>query len=441
MTRGLRMILIVAVLFATPLYAATDPIIDWNAFLIDTAVPAGRPANEIGIAGGYMHIAIYDAIVAIDGGYTPFATKVLPVPAGASREAAAAAAANGVLMALYPGLSAAITAHYLAAIAAVADPVARANGIAVGLAAANGLLASRNIQHDATGWHYGDGWQDASVMYTYPPPGPGIYQRTPPSFQPTGPVTPWATKLRPFTLKSQSQFRADGPPALNSDQWAEDFNEVKSLGALVGSTRTDEQTLISLFYANPVMSLAINPARQISLDIRGLAAQQEYSVADNARFFAQTYTAIADATIGCWDSKYFYNFWRPVTAIVQAAADGNDQTQPDPNWLPSTITAGHQEYPSAHGCITSATAHSMAAFLGTKRPEKGLPIAGTHPDGSIFIRTFDSTDDVVKEIIDARVYNGVHYRTSVVHGTVLGRKTAQWVAKGYFLPIDSPHAR
>ena len=433
MSRPLRVLLAVVFVLGARGYAAADAITDWNAFLLSTAAPAGRPANEIGIAAGYMHIAIYDAIVAIDAGYVPFATTVSPVAPGASRDAAVAAGANRILTVLYPAFAGAIATHYNAAIAAVANPVARADGIAVGLAAANGLLTSRNFPND--------GWR-ANVPYTYvTPPVAGSYQRTPPSFQPPGPVTPWVKQLLPFTMRSPSQFRADGPPALTSQQWADDFNEVQSLGALVGSTRTPEQTTISLFYANATAALAINPALQISLDIRGLASQEGFSLDENARFFAQTYAAIADATIGCWESKYYFNFWRPVTAIRQADIDGNDQTQPDPAWLPFTITAGHPEYPSAHGCITSAMAHSMASFLGTKRPANGIPLSGANSNGSIYVRHFASTDEVIREIIDARVYNGVHYRTSMVHATVLGRKVAQWVARSYFLPVDSPHAR
>jgi hypothetical protein len=433
MSNRLRVLVAVLLLCLPRVSAASDAVTDWNAFLHATAVPGGRPANEIFIAAGYMHIAIYDAIVAIDGGYEPYAIAVSPVPAGASRDAAVAAAANRILTALYPGFTAAITAHYNAAIAAVSDPTARADGIAVGLAAANGLLTFRNFPFD--------GWQ-ASVPYTYvTPPVAGSYQRTPPSFQPTGPVTPWAARLLPFAMRTPSQFRVDGPPALASQQWAEDFNEVKTLGALVGSTRTPEQTTISLFYANANAALAINPALQLSLDVRGLSNQEGLTLPDNARFFAQAYMAIADGVIGCWDSKYYFNFWRPVTAIQQADIDGNNQTLQDTTWLPFTITAGHPEYPSAHGCVTSAMAHSMAYFLGTKRPAQGIPLSGADAGGNIYVRHFDSTDEVVREIIDARVYNGVHYRTSVVHGTVLGRKVAQWVARYYFLPVDSPHGR
>lgn len=430
MSSALRVFMAVGlVLLARPASAA-DAVTEWNAFLISIAAPApaSRPANEIGIAAGYMHVAIYDAIVAIDGGYTPFATTVSPVPPGASREAAVAAAANRILTALYPSLTSAITARYALAVAGIAEP-ARSDGIAIGLAAANGLLTTRDFPND--------GWQ-ASVPYSYvTPPVAGSYQRTPPSFQPAGPVTPWVARLTPFTMRSPSQFRADGPPPLASQQWADDFNEVKTLGALVGSTRTPEQTMISLFYANASAALAINPARQIALDIRGLSSQEGLTLDQNARFFAQTYTAIADATIGCWESKYYFNFWRPITAI-RNDGDGNDQTEQDAGWLPFTITAGHPEYPSAHGCITSAMAHSMAAFLGTKRPALGIPLSGTDASGNIYVRQFDITDEVVREIIDARIYNGVHYRTSVVHAAVLGRKVAQWVARSYFLPLDSP---
>jgi hypothetical protein len=434
MSIRLRALIVVSVLFLARSGAAADAITDWNAFLVTTTVAANRPANEIGIASGYMHIAIYDAIVAIDGGFEPYATAV-SVPAGPiSREAAVAAAANRILTALFPSLTSAITTRYNAAIAAVSNPTARANGITVGLAAANGLLAFRNFPFD--------GWQAVLPPYQYGDPAvAGTYQRTPPSFQPTGPVTPWAAQLLPFGMRSPSQFRTDGPPALASQQWAEDFNEVKTLGALVGSTRTPEQSMISLFYANPTAALAINPALQLSLDIRGLADQEHFTLDQNARFFAQTYMSIADATIGCWESKYYFKFWRPVTAIRNADIDGNPQTAKDAAWLPNSITAGHPEYPSAHGCLTSAMAHSMAYFLGTKRPELGIPVSGADENGNIYVRQFDSTDQIVREIIDARVYNGVHYRTSVVHATVLGRKVAQWVARYYFLPIDSPRGR
>ena len=233
-------------------------------------------------------------------------------------------------------------------------------------------------------------------------------------------------------MRSPSQFRADGPPALTSQQWADDFNEVKALGALVGSTRTPEQTTISLFYANANAALAINPALQISLDIRGLSSQEALTLGQNARFFALTYTAIADATIGCWDSKYYFNFWRPVTAIQEADIDGNDQTVQDLDWLPFSITAGHPEYPSAHGCFTSAEAEVLAAFLGTNRIN--IDVTSTVPNLLHPMRHFDRVVDLVQEIINARVWAGLHYRQSVVQGVNVGRKVAHWTLQRYFLP-------
>ena len=403
--------------------AAADAVTNWNSFVVGLTFGSGKSPNETGLAAAYMHIAIYDAITAIDGGYRPFATSVTNVPAGASPEAAAAAAAYRVLTQLYPSLAGQITTEYNNALAAIPNVMAKNDGIAVGLAAADGLLALRHFPND--GWN-------ASVPYTFQPLGPGVYQRTPPTFQPAGPVTPWMKQFTPFATLSPSQFRADGPPALTSQQWADDLNEVQAFGALTGSVRTPEQTEIGLFYG------LINAAVQIGRNLRNLSIQQQLTLADDARFFAQEYVTMADATVGCWESKYYFNFWRPVTAIQHADIDGNDQTHLDGTWLPQVPTPGHPEYPSAHGCITGAYAHAIAEFFGTKRLALGITLTGAagHPD-----RTFDSTDDIIKEIIDARIYNGVHYRTSVVHGSVLSHKVAQWVAKHYFQPVDAhvPH--
>jgi PAP2 superfamily len=411
---------------------AADPITQWNEFLLNlnstvtppaTATLRGPNAATVDLA--YVHIAMYDAVNAIEGGYTPFAVKLSNVPPGASPEAAAAAAAYTVLVnkvytpVAFPSVQAQIAAQYASALAQIPDGQPKTDGIAVGQAVATGLIALRA----------NDGL-NASVPYTFLPPGPGVYQQTPgppPTFAYAGPVTPWMAKLKPFAIRSPSQFRADGPPSLTSKQWAEDLNEVKAYGAAMGSLRTLEQDQIGLFYAE-------NAAFQVGRTLRNLAAVQELTFAEDARFFAQAYVTMADTFIGCWDSKYHYNFWRPVTAVRQADTDGNDATEPDPTWSPQLVTPGHPEYPSAHGCVTGAYAHAIADFFGTKR----LSIR-------LFSRTaplrpyadFDSTDDIIKEIIDARVYNGVHYRTSVVHGSVLAHKVSHWVTKHYFQPVDS----
>ncbi len=410
--------------------AAADAITDWNNVVISVTIAGGRPNPETAAASTYMHIAIYDAISSIDGRYTPFATHVTNAPAGASREAAAAEAAYRILAYLYPAatfpaLATPFAAAYTTAMNAIPDSQAKSDGKAVGQAAAAGLIAKRQ----------NDGFR-ASVPYAFGPLGPGVYQKTPGADGTiatyAGPVTPWMRQFRPFTLLSTNQFRADGPPALGSSQWAEDFNEVRDFGAAsnLPNSRTAEQEEIGLFYG------LINAQLQIFRNLQSLAKAQHLTddIVESARFFAQVSVTITDAQIGCWESKYEFNFWRPITAIQHADIDGNDATAMDVNWRPQIVTPGHPEYPSAHGCSTSAYANAIAEFFGTKRLPGGIWLSGAtgHPN-----RFFVSTDDIVKEIIDARVYNGVHYRTSVVHGAVLGRKVAQWVAKFYFQPVDA----
>jgi PAP2 superfamily len=411
--------------------AAADAITDWNKTVVNVTTGAGRPNPETAAVAAYVHLAVYDAIVSIAGRYAPFATLVPNAPAGASREAAVAEAAYTMLLSLYPdnatfhALAIQFAAAHTAALNAIQDSQAKTDGIAVGKAAAMGLLAKRQ----------NDGFR-AVVPYVFQPLGPGVYQKTPGpdgtinSY--VGPATPWMKQFKPFTLQSPDQVRADGPPALGSAPWAEDFNEVKAFGAAsdLPNSRTAEQEEIGLFYG------LINAQLQTFRNLQRLAIDQHLTddIVQSARFFAQASVTISDAFVACWDSKYTFNFWRPITAIQHADIDGNDATEADVNWRPQIVTPTHPEYPSAHGCGTSAYANAIAEFFGTKRLPGGIWLTGAtgHPD-----RFFVSTDDIIKEIIDARVYNGVHYRTSVVHGTVIGRKTAQWVAKFYFQPVDA----
>ena len=381
-----------------------------------------------------MHIAIYDAISSIDGNYRPFATRVVDAPAGASREAAAIEAAYRIVAYLYPAVSfpgpaTQFANFYALDMGAILNGQAKTDGMAVGLAAANGLIALRQQ----------DGFR-ANVPYTFLPLGPGVYQKTPGPDGTiatyVGPATPWMKQFKPFAMIAPDQFRADPPPALGSAQWADDFNEVKAFGAAsnLPNSRSAEQEEIGLFYG------LINAQVQVNRNLRKLAADQGLSegptadIDQSSRFFAQVTVTMSDAFVGCWNSKYLYNFWRPVTAIQHGDIDGNPATEADPTWMPQIVTPTHPEYPSAHGCVTSAYAHAIAEFFGTKRLPGGITLTGAagHPD-----RHFDSTDEIVREIIDARVYNGVHYRTSVVEGAVLGRKVANWVAKFYFQPTGA----
>jgi hypothetical protein len=213
---------------------------------------------------------------------------------------------------------------------------------------------------------------------------------------------------------------------LTSPQWANDFNETKQYGALDSSLRTPEQTEIGLFYG------VENPVIQYNRIFRNFAAAQGFSLADSARFFGQLYVTLADSLIAGWDGKYYFNFWGPVTAIQAGDTDGNDNTVADPNWLPLVVTPPHPEYPAAHGTFTGAYATFLRLFFRTKHVHITLSSTGTNTT-----RTFDNTDDLMKEIIDARIFGGMHYRHSVEDGLVVGKKVTKWVARNHFRPVGS----
>ena len=388
---------------------AADAVTFWNETAITASVVhAGRAAAISPVDLAYVHVAIYDVVVALRGGYQPFAVTLESVSAGASVDSAIAAAAHRVLLTLFPLDQVYLDNRYSAALSAIPDGQAKSDGTLVGEEVATQLLASRA----------GDGW-NAPVTYT-PGSGPGVWQPT----APTPPIAPWLAGMRPFTFDSASQFRAEPPPSLGSAQWAEDYNEVQRLGSLTSGERTPAQTETGRFYGE-------HAGIQYARIFRNFADDRGLSLEDNARLFAALYVTSADAVIACFDSKYTYSFWRPITAIRAGDTDGNDATVGDPSWTPLLPTPNHPEYPSAHGCFTASIATALADFFGTKKVPITLTSALTNT-----ARSFDSTDDMIHEIIDARVWAGIHYRTSVVHGAVIGRQVAHWVSKHYFLPTN-----
>jgi hypothetical protein len=428
--RSLMIALVAVSITATPRAVSTDAVSDWSAIaytamFVNTTPPVGGAPAAINYA--YLHAAIYDAVNAIDGHYSVFAVRPRTgtVTAGASIDAATAAAAYTILRALFPGQAGPtgyLTTTYDNYLLGIPNGTAKTRGITLGTEIATDFLATRA----------GDG-RGASVPYVFGPVEPGVYQLTPGAAAPPAtPATPWVAVMRPFAINSPSQFRADGPPNLTSAQWAEDYNETKAYGAKTGSLRTPEQTDTGWFYTDV-------PGAYGNRSIRGIAADQGLTGADSARFFAQTYVTIADSFIGCWDSKFYYNFWRPVTAIRAGDTDNNDATEADPAWEPLATTPNHPEYPSAHGCFTGAMTYSIDHFFGTKKLTIHLTAYSVpgHPASTGGVtHTFTKTQDILKEVIVGRIFGGMHYRTSVVHGIVLSHKVAQWVAKHYFLPVD-----
>jgi len=425
---------------------AQEPVSYWSGIaktvIIDMAARGGSPSA---VDFAYVHIAIYDAVNAIDKRYTVFAVTPDTFTDDASEPAAVAAAAAAILKALFPGQQTFVNTQYNAYIALIPNGDAKTRGIAIGNEVAAKFLALRNpgprqdLGQDGRNAACAD---NAALCYVFGS-GPGVYQITPGAADPPAtPAAQWVGLLKPFAVKSQSQFRADGPPDLTSSQWADDYNETKTFGgdAAHSPTRTQEQTNIGWYYTD-------NPGAYGNRIIRQIAADQHLELADSARYFAQTYVTLADSFINCWDSKRYYNFWRPVTAIRAGATDGNDATEPDITWVPLATTPNHQEYPSAHGCFTGSVMNAAENFFGTKKLTLNL-IACSVPGHTCSNTTtgaggvnhaFDRTQDALKEVIEGRIFGGMHYRTSVVHGIVMSNKVAHFVAKNYFLPVEDIH--
>jgi len=401
--------LLVLALLGMPLCAKADKVTDWNAIGSTAIANDGRGGAVGAIDLAYMHIAIYDAVNAIDRRYTVFAVSPSNVPPGASEEAATVEAAYRILINLFPTQATFLDAQYTTSLATIPDDDSKVNGMAVGAEVAALFLASRA----------GDG-RNAPVTYT-PGSGPGAW--VPTSNAP--PVAPWLGQMRPFAMESPSQFRPDPPLALNTDQWAADYNEVKRLGAFNSSERTPEQTTLARFYFDPGVV-------QASLGFRKLALDRSLMLAVNARLFAVLYVTLADSIIAGFEAKYYYGFWRPVTAVRAGDIDGNPDTEADSTWLPLGTTPNHPEYPAAHAFADAAFAEALRHFFGTKKIEFTLSSTTT---GTVM--TFDNTNNIIKSVIEARIYAGFHYRNSCVQGTMIGKQVAKWVAKHYFLRVTN----
>ena len=404
--------------------ASPQVALDWNLNAVNIVRGATVPLPKFQIEGlihmSYVQAAVYDATTKIEGRYAPYHDFAVDpsIVANASPEAAIIAAAYTTLAYYFSDQPATLLdplkAQYDAALAALPDQ-GEAEGVAVGQAAANDIIALRA----------NDG-RNAPITFTPGPPGPGVWQfAPPPSLQFA--QTPWVAFMKPFMLQAASQFCSDPPPALSSTQWAEGFNEVKAYGAANSTVRTPAQTAVGLFWNAHVIN-------QYNQAFRELAVQHGFDLVDTVRLLAMGNLVGADAGIGCLESKYHYAFWRPVTAIRSADIDGNPLTQPDPTWTPLLTTPNHPEYPGAHGCITGAEAEVFAAVLGTNQIEVDIHGSANGAAGNFdAVRHFDRVNDLTHEIIDARTWAGLHYRWSSVQGVILGHKTAHWALQRFFL--------
>jgi hypothetical protein len=398
---------------ATPA-RADDAVLQWNAHAARAIVTLGGqvPPRAL-IRFAMVHLAMYDAVNAIEGApFEPYVAVPL-VNRPASPDAAAATAAHDVLVALFPAQAAELDAKLADSLASIPEGTAKANGIAVGHASASAMLAARE----------GDG-RDATVVYV-PTPGPGLWVPTPPAF--LSAQAPETQFVQPFTLNAGSQFRPDPPPDLTSDEWARDYNEIKALGAAVGSSRTAEQTDIARFWSD-------NPPLQWNRAWRALSAARGLGLADNARYFAMLTTASADSLIACWDAKFFYNFWRPVTAIRAGDSDFNASTAPDSAWIGVIVTPPHPEYPAAHGCFSGASTETLKYFFGSD--EVALSMDSTVAGVATPVRSYARLSDALAEVLEARIFGGMHYRNSTRIGANIGKQVSRFTTRHFFRSAD-----
>jgi len=398
---------------------AGDPVSDWNQISEQAVKTANHPPPVAALDFAIVHLAIYDAVESFDHRFEPY-NALVPGATG-SPSAAVAKAGHDVLVGLFlaqkPAVDAAYANYLIANGIDVSDP-----GTEVGAQAAANMLALR--AHDGRFPPSPPPFLGGAAIGEWRPT-PSLLPGSPPTFAPG--LTPWVAKVTPFTLQSGSQFRLGPPPALTSDQWAEDYNEVKSLGSLNSTMRSPEQTDIGYFWADSGPILWQNALRYLARNYLG-------DIGDSARMYALAEAAMADAQIACWDSKYFYVFWRPITAIRLGDQDGNPATVVDPAWQPLINTPNFPEYPSGHADISSAATNMLRLFFGSD--VLSFQMTTTNALAVQKTRTFSRFTEAEKEVVDARVYVGIHYRNSDNAARAQGHAVANWVFRNYFLPLD-----
>jgi len=409
--KSIRYTLCLAITLALAVYAsAQNVVVQWNAIASTTIISNAKEASVAsGVWLAYVHLAVFDAVNAFDHRFQPYLFTTSP-PTGANRDAAAIAAAHRVLVLYFPTQQPTLDAQYAGSIAAISDTAANISaGIAVGESSAQALIAARA----------NDGLL-ANVSYT-PPVGPGFWQPTPPAFGP--PLTPWLGQMLPFTMTSAAQFFPDeGPDVLDSQEWIDDYNQVKALGAVNSTVRTPQQTEIGLFWTE-------HTGQQYSRAFRNLAMQKGLSTLDTARLMAMLWAGYADAGIGCWNAKFSFSFWRPVTAIQTGG--GNPALVADPTWFPLANTPSHPEYPAAHGCVTGAVSTTLTGYFGTPNLTFSVDSLVTHTT-----HTFTSTTELMHQVEMARIYAGFHYHHSVIQGKVVGTRVGHQLLERYFTRME-----
>ncbi len=395
-----------AISVSAPLCASEQNIVvDWNAFAVTAAGAAGQNGQLQERTMAITSVAVSDAVNAITRKYTRYGSRQTP-PHGASTTAAAVGAAYRALTDLLPSQTQFLDTMLAQSLAkfgvSPGDP-----GFAFGEAVADEIVAMRAADGAAT------------AQYPYTPPNagaPGVWVPTPPAF--AAALLPGWGLVQPWVLESGEQFRPDRGPDLTSRRYARDLNEVKDIGALNSATRTAEQTSIAKFWVAPGVVIWNGVLRQVAL---GLGLHES----EAARDFALMNVAGADARIACWDAKYAFNFWRPITAIQRANEDGNPATEADSGWAPLIATPNFPEFVSAHTAVSNAMATVLRLLFDD---DPGVAFTATSPTNPGFERHWGTFSEGVREVIDARVYSGIHFRSSDERGAKLGRQVGRFAA-------------
>ena len=380
--------------------ARADIVTDWNVRAGDIVAAAKLPAPPSVRILAIVQASVYEAVNAATGRYRTTRVQLDAIP-GASVDAAVTAANHAALMALLPDQKAAIEEAYRAALAEIPDGPAASKGLALGEKAAAAILALRS-----------DDGAAAPESYR-PATTPGVYVPT------VIPAVPQWPQRKPWNMSAPDQFRPGPPPALDSEVWVRDYNEIKLMGARNGSRRTPGQTEMAKFWETTSPTVYAPFARTV-------ASMPGREITRNARLLAAAFEAMDDAVIAVFDAKYRYGFWRPVTAIRNGDRDGSDATERDPSWTPFIETPMHPEYPCAHCIVASALGAVLQAELGGEPAPK---LSTTSPTAPGVTRSWDSIGDLVQEVGEARICDGVHYRNSTEVGAAMGAKIGALTAE------------
>jgi len=411
--------LFVGLMFGPAAARADDIVLRWNEIAARTAT-ATNPFNQARI-GAIVQLAVFEAVNAVTGDYEPYLDPATVAPAGTSVEAAVIIAAHKVLTTYFPAPAtvAMLDAARDSDLLAIPPGSAKTNGIGVGMAAANAMIARR-----AT-----DGSSPLTTLVPTPT-GPGDYQLT--TGCAAGMFYNWQN-VTPFGITSAADFLLSPPPSLTSNRYTKDYIEVNTVGASTSTERSTDRAEVARLYA------ASSPSFALSMAARQIAAAKGTSLSENARALALIQMSISDALVASFMNKYQYNFWRPETGIRNGATDGNDETDGDLFFATFIPTPCFPSYPSNHASGTNGGLEAMRRLFGAAGHDititNTVPPLGSLP-ATVITRHYTQLNEIGDDVDDARVYGGIHWRYDQVAGNVLGRAVATEVAKNNLRPIN-----